>query len=85
MATTDTTGPTAGNASTDTHPHPRQNFGADAAPAAPAAAHAEVTDTGIDAAFVADRQTFWSRFMQFTTGAVVAIVLLLIGMAVFLL
>ena len=39
----------------------------------------------IDEAFVADRQMFWSRFTTFTTGAVVAIVVLLIAMAVFLL
>jgi len=38
----------------------------------------------IEEAFVADRQMFWSRFTSFTTGAVVAIVLLLIAMAVFL-
>lgn len=38
----------------------------------------------IDEAFVADRQMFWSRFTTFTTGAVIAIVVLLIAMAVFL-
>ena len=38
----------------------------------------------IDEAFVADRQMLWSRFTSFTTGAVIAIVLLLIAMAVFL-
>ena len=38
----------------------------------------------IDEAFVADRQMFWSRFTSFTTGAVIAIVVLLIAMAVFL-
>ena len=76
--------PALGNASTGDHPHPRQNFGADAPPAPADAGHNEVTEGGIDAAFIADRQTFWSRFTQFTVGAVVAIVLLLIAMAVFL-
>ena len=38
----------------------------------------------IDEAFVADRQMFWSRFTTFTTGAVIALVMLLIAMAVFL-
>ncbi len=38
----------------------------------------------IDEAFVADRQIFWSRFTTFTTGAVIALVVLLIAMAVFL-
>ena len=38
----------------------------------------------IDEAFIADRQMFWSRFTSFTTGAVIAIVVLLIAMAVFL-
>ena len=44
------------------------------------------TSTGpnIEEAFVADRQIFWSRFTNFTTGAVVAVVLLLIFMWLFL-
>lgn len=74
MATTDPA--TAG-----TQPNPRQNFSADAAPAP---VSTEVTETGIDAAFVADRQMFWSRFTSFTTWAVIAVVLLLIAMAIFL-
>lgn len=37
----------------------------------------------IDEAFVADRQIFWSRFTTFTTGAVVAVTVLLIGLYVF--
>ncbi len=37
----------------------------------------------IDKAFVADRQIFWSRFTTFTTGAVVAVVVLLIGLWLF--
>jgi len=77
MATTDTA--TAG-----TQPNPRQNFSADAAPAPVSAANTEVTEGGIDAAFVADRLMFWSRFTSFTTYAVIAVVLLLIAMAIFL-
>ena len=38
----------------------------------------------IDEAFVADRQAFWSSFTGATTFAVVAVVALLIGMAIFL-
>ena len=38
----------------------------------------------IDEAFVVDRQIFWSRFTTFTTGAIVAVVVLLIGMAIFI-
>ena len=78
MATTDT-------APAGTQPNPRQNFAADAAPAPVSAASTEVTEAGIDAAFVADRQMFWSRFTSFTTFAVIAVVVLLIAMAVFLL
>lgn len=37
-----------------------------------------------DDTFVADRQIFWSRFTTFTTGAVVAVVVLLLGMLIFL-
>ena len=37
----------------------------------------------IDEAFVADRQIFWSRFTTFTTSAVVAVTVLLIGLYVF--
>ena len=36
----------------------------------------------IDETFVADRQIFWSRFTNFTTGAVVAVAVLLIGLYV---
>jgi hypothetical protein len=36
-------------------------------------------------AFLADRQAFWSGFTKFTLACVIFIVLLLIGMAVFLL
>jgi hypothetical protein len=36
-------------------------------------------------AFLADRQSFWSGFTKFTLGCVIFIVLLLSGMAVFLL
>ena len=78
MATTDT-------ASAGTQPNPRQNFGGDAAPAPTGTENTEVTEAGIDAAFVADRQMFWSRFTSFTTFAVIAVVLLLVAMAVFLL
>ncbi len=44
------------------------------------------TPTGPDAGelFVADRQKFWSSFTTFTTGAVIVVVLVLVGMAVFL-
>jgi hypothetical protein len=35
-------------------------------------------------AFIADRQIFWKRFTNFTTGAVIAVVLLLIVMWLFL-
>ncbi|HYZ62037.1 MAG TPA: hypothetical protein VE650_06240 [Acetobacteraceae bacterium] len=35
-------------------------------------------------AFIADRQIFWNRFTQFTTGAVIALVLLLIVMWLFM-
>lgn len=35
-------------------------------------------------AFIADRQKFWTRFTHAIVGAVVAVVALLIGMAVFL-
>ena len=36
-----------------------------------------------DEAFIADRQIFWSRFTTFTTGAVVAVAALLIGLWLF--
>ena len=38
----------------------------------------------IEEAFLLDRQLFWSRFTSFTTGSVVAVVLLLIAMWLFL-
>ena len=63
-------------------PNPRQNFEPAPLPAGQAAA--ETPDAKIQEAFVADRQMFWSRFTTFTAGAVVAVVLLLIAMAVFL-
>ena len=37
----------------------------------------------IDETFIADRQIFWSRFTTFTTGAVVAVTVLLIALYVF--
>lgn len=37
----------------------------------------------INEAFVEDRQIFWSRFTTFTMGAVVAVVVLLLGLLVF--
>ena len=41
------------------------------------------TSTGkIDETFIADRQIFWSRFTTFTTGAVAAVAVLLIGLYV---
>jgi hypothetical protein len=36
-------------------------------------------------AFLADRQNFWHGFTMFTLGSVIVIVLLLVGMAIFLL
>jgi hypothetical protein len=36
-------------------------------------------------AFLADRQSFWEGFTKFTLGTVIFIVLLLVGMAIFLL
>ena len=36
-------------------------------------------------AFIADRQRFWSGFTGATTAAIAAVVVLLIGMAIFLL
>jgi hypothetical protein len=36
-------------------------------------------------AFLADRQRFWNSFTSFTFWSVIAIVILLVGMAVFLL
>ena len=41
------------------------------------------TMANIDDAFVADRQTFWSRFTTFTMGAVIAIAVLLVGLLIF--
>ena len=37
----------------------------------------------IDEQFVADRQIFWSRFTTFTTGAVVAVTVVVIALYVF--
>ena len=39
--------------------------------------------SSIDEAFIADRQIFWSRFTTFTTGAVVAVAVVVIGLYVF--
>jgi hypothetical protein len=36
-------------------------------------------------AFLADRQRFWNSFTHFTLGSVIFIILLLVGMAIFLL
>lgn len=36
-------------------------------------------------AFLADRQRFWSSFTHFTLGSVIFMVVLLVGMAIFLL
>ena len=36
-------------------------------------------------AFLADRQRFWDGFTHFTLGTVICIIILLVGMAVFLL
>jgi hypothetical protein len=36
-------------------------------------------------AFLADRQSFWNGFTKFTLGAVICIIVLLVGMAIFLL
>lgn len=36
-------------------------------------------------AFVADRQRFWGRFTHFVVGCVILVVIVLIGMAIFLL
>jgi hypothetical protein len=36
-------------------------------------------------AFLADRQSFWNGFAQFTLWCVIFVVVLLVGMAVFLL
>ncbi len=37
----------------------------------------------IDETFIADRQIFWSRFTTFTTGAVIAVAVLLIALYLF--
>jgi hypothetical protein len=36
-------------------------------------------------AFLADRQRFWSSFTHFTLGSVIFVILVLVGMAIFLL
>ena len=38
-----------------------------------------------EAAFLADRQNFWNGFTMFTTGSVIAVAVILILMALFLL
>jgi hypothetical protein len=35
-------------------------------------------------AFIADREVFWARFTRFIVYAVIALVILLVGMAIFL-
>jgi len=42
------------------------------------------TGPGIAEAFIADRQVFWHRFTNFTTGAIIAIAALLILMWIFI-
>ena len=37
----------------------------------------------INEAFITDRQIFWSRFTNFTMGAVVAVTVLLVGLLIF--
>ena len=49
------------------------------------AAHPSSTRAETPEAFLADRQSFWSGFTRFTLWSVVIIVLILVGMAVFLL
>lgn len=43
-----------------------------------------VTPVETPEAFLADRQRFWSGFTHFTLGVVIAIVILLVLMAIFL-
>ncbi len=38
----------------------------------------------ITESFIVDRQTFWNRFTSFTSWAVVAIIVLLVGMWLFI-
>ena len=73
-----------GTAGTAAAENPRQNVGAAVPPAPSSPANTEVPAAGIDEAFLADRNMFWSRFTTFTTGAVIAVAVLLIGMAIFL-
>jgi hypothetical protein len=51
--------------------------------------HSHTADSPMGAetpeAFLADRQSFWNGFTKFTLGVVIFIVLLLVGMAIFLL
>ena len=44
----------------------------------------ETTGPNIAEAFAEDRQIFWKRFTSFTTGAAIAIVILLVAMWLFL-
>ena len=48
-------------------------------------AHRPATPPVTEDAFLADRQAFWNSFTSFTTGSVIAIAVLLILMALFLL
>lgn len=45
-------------------------------------ANSPALSPGIEESFLADRQTFWSSFVKFTTYAVIAVVLLLIFMRI---
>ena len=49
--------------------------------------HAASPPMGVETpdAFLADRQSFWNGFTRFTLWVVIFIVLLLVGMAIFLL
>jgi len=44
----------------------------------------ETTADPATQAFIADRQIFWHRFTKFTTGSVIVVVILLVGMWLFL-
>ena len=50
-----------------------------------AAAHSPTTRSETPEAFLADRQNFWNGFTHFTLWSVIAIIILLVGMAIFLL
>jgi hypothetical protein len=48
------------------------------------ATHPPMQDETLDA-FLADRQRFWSGFTHFTLGSVILVIVILVGMAIFLL